>query len=232
MQAAAGLPLLAVLAGCGDAPLSALHPAGPAAAAIATAWWWMAGGAALILLGVLALAAWVLRRGRARLSERGARRLVWGAGVAFPLAVLTLLLAYGLGLGDALLPQAAGHDVYRVEVTGRQWQWEVRYPDAPGGARQSSNEIHVPVGRAIDVHVSAADVIHSFWVPRLGGKIDAIPGRENTVRLRADAPGVYEGLCAEFCGLGHAGMRMRVVAHDDAALAARLRTLAIAQEAP
>lgn len=232
MQAAAGLPLFAGLAGCGDAPLSALHPAGPAAAAIAAAWWWMAGGAAVILLGVLALAAWVLRRGRARVSERGARRLVWGAGVAFPLAALTLLLAYGLSLGDDLLPHAAGQDVYRVEVTGRQWQWEVRYPDAPEGARQSLNEIHVPAGRAIDVQVIAADVIHSFWVPRLGGKIDAIPGRVNTVRLRADAPGVYEGLCAEFCGLGHSAMRMRVIAHDDDALAARLRTLAAAEQTP
>src|SRR5690606_6054197 len=107
----------------------------------------------------------------------------------------------------------------------RQWQWDVAYPDAPGAAKASVNVLHIPVGRPVDVHVTTADVIHSFWVPRLGGKIDAIPGRTNVVRLQADHAGVFHGVCAEFCGTAHAAMRMQVEAHEDGALADALAAL-------
>ena len=97
----------------------------------------------------------------------------------------------------------------RVDVTARQWAWGLHYP---GSGVRLTNELRVPVGRPVDIHVRSDDVIHSFWVPRLGGKIDAIPGRTNVVRLQADQAGTFRGQCAEFCGLNHAHMVMSVIA--------------------
>lgn len=107
------------------------------------------------------------------------------------------------------LPPAEGKPL-RIDVTGHQWWWEVRYPDSNISLK---NELHIPAGMPIDIHLSTADVIHGFWVPRLGGKLDAIPGRVNVLRLQADEPGVYLGQCSEFCGLHHAVMKFTVKAH-------------------
>jgi cytochrome c oxidase subunit 2 len=95
-----------------------------------------------------------------------------------------------------------------VQVIGEQFWWRVVYP---GGA-ETANEIHIPVGRSVRLKVTSNDVIHSFWVPRLMGKIDLIPGKVNTLLLRADEPGVYRGACAEFCGMQHAHMLVHVIA--------------------
>ena len=95
-------------------------------------------------------------------------------------------------------------------MTARQWQWEVSYPDT--GVRLR-DELHIPAGAAVDLHLTSEDVIHSFWVPRLGGKLDMFPGRTNVLRLQADEPGLYYGQCAEFCGTGHAHMKFTVRAH-------------------
>ena len=227
MQAALALAL-AVLgtAGC-SAPLSALDPAGPAAASVARAWWLMAAAAGVILMGVTLLAAYAVWRRSDPIDERRGRRVILVGGVVFPLAVLAALLAYGLTMGHGLLPHQEDGEVYRVDVTARQWQWDVAYPDAPASPRMSVNELHIPAGRPVDVHVTTADVIHSFWVPRLGGKIDALPGRTNVVRLRADRPGVFRGVCAEFCGTAHAAMFMQVHAHEDGELARRLASLPV-----
>ena len=97
----------------------------------------------------------------------------------------------------------------RVDVTARQWAWSLHYP---GSGVRLQNELRMPVGQPVDIHVGSDDVIHSFWVPRLGGKIDAIPGRINVVRLQADQPGTFRGQCAEFCGLHHAHMVMAEIA--------------------
>jgi len=97
-------------------------------------------------------------------------------------------------------------------VVGHQWWWEVRYP-ASGAV--TANEIHIPIGRKLRVRVEAADVIHSFWVPQLGPKMDMIPGRHNFVWLQADRAGTYEGACSEFCGAQHAWMRFIVVAEPE-----------------
>jgi cytochrome c oxidase subunit 2 len=104
-------------------------------------------------------------------------------------------------------------DAIRVTVTGQQWFWHVDYPDL--GIR-TANEIHVPVGRAVEVSLHAADVIHAFWVPRLGGKRDVMPGRTNRQVFTVDKPGLYHGQCAEFCGTSHALMRFDLVAEDPA----------------
>ena len=107
-----------------------------------------------------------------------------------------------------------------VEAVPRQWHWTFRYP----GGQQTVDLLHLPAGRPVDVRVTGTDVIHSFWVPRLGGKVDAIPGHVNVLRLQADRAGSFGGVCAEFCGVGHTDMRFTALAHEapdfDAALAA------------
>ncbi len=100
-----------------------------------------------------------------------------------------------------------------MEVIAHKWWWEFRYPVTSSATRFSTAyELHVPVGRAVALKLIARDVIHSFWVPSLTRKRDAIPGKDTVLVLRADKAGVYEGQCAEFCGTEHANMRFHVVA--------------------
>jgi cytochrome c oxidase subunit 2 len=96
-----------------------------------------------------------------------------------------------------------------IEVIGHQWWWEIHYSNQNF---DTANEIHIPVGQPVTVHVTSADVVHSFWVPELHGKIDLIPGQTNTISLEADQAGVYRGQCAEFCGAQHAHMAILVIA--------------------
>lgn len=211
-----------LLAGCSvSGPLSALDPAGPGAAPIAQVWWVMFAGAMLLLVMMTALGLYAALRRRAGPPRVSTRALLVGGGLALPVVVLSALLAWGVASGHALLPLATREPVFVVEVTGQQWLWTANYPAHPDAATEP-NRIDVPAGVPVDVHVRTRDVIHGFWVPRLGGKIDAIPGRVNVLRLRADAPGVYRGVCAEFCGSGHPAMNFTVHAHAPEALALRL----------
>ncbi len=203
------VPALAACAG----PQSMLDPAGPAARDVAALWWGMFAVAVVVLLGVTAT--WLVGMGRrpptlddAR-EQRVVRRWIVLGGVLLPSACIAVLLAFGITAGHRMLPlPLAGEAPLRVDVTARQWRWEVRY----GGGAPLINELRLPAGRPVDVHVQSLDVIHSFWVPRLGGKIDAIPGRTNVVRLQADEAGEYRGQCAEFCGTRHALMVLHVTA--------------------
>lgn len=201
-------------------PPPALDPAGPFAAPVNTlSWVLFVGGGAVLALVVVALAVALLgpRRWRRRL---GGTWLVWTGGLAFPVVVLSALLIYGLSL-NSRLSEAPRPGEMRVRVTGEMWWWRVAYLDSQGReALQDANEVHIPVGRPVVFELDSADVIHSFWVPRLGGKKDMIPGRRNILRLQADAPGVYAGQCAEFCGGPHALMGFVVVAHEPAAFEA------------
>jgi cytochrome c oxidase subunit II len=203
-----------LLAGCGG-PYSTLDPAGPAAAAVAMLWWGMFAFFSLVLLALLGLWLFAMRREPGLIGKREVRRIhvrcLIGGGLILPLASIAVLLGVGIPLGHHMLPLAVdGGRVLRIDVKARQWWWEIRYPDT--GVRLV-NELHIPAGVPVNVHLTSADVIHSFWVPRLGGKLDAIPGRSNVLRLQADAPGTYLGQCAEFCGLGHAHMQFSVHAH-------------------
>ncbi|HUG15422.1 MAG TPA: cytochrome c oxidase subunit II [Thermomicrobiales bacterium] len=104
------------------------------------------------------------------------------------------------------------HDnTIKVDIVGHQFYFEFRYPELEVS---STNTLHIPAGAMIDINLQSADVIHSFWVPRLAGKTDNVPGRTNYMWLIADEPGTYAGQCAEFCGLGHALMRFQVIAHE------------------
>lgn len=196
------------LAGC-EGRLSAVHPAGPVAAAIAELWWVMLAGAALIFLFVMALLAAAFRAG----GEGRARSGVWmvGLGLAFPVTVLAALLIWGLLLGERhLVPRDDGTPL--VEAEARQWAWTFRYPGT--GRGPTEDLLFIPAGRPVDVAITSVDVIHSFWVPRLAGKLDAIPGHRNVLRLEADAPGDYSGVSAEFSGPGYAGHHFTVRALD------------------
>jgi len=205
---------LAALGGC-SGPLSTVDPAGPAARSIATLWWAMLAGSVGICAIVAALVALAWRR-RTPEPATAANERFWiaGMGVVFPVGILLVLLGFGLWIGERLLPRATG-DVVTVQAEARRWSWTFSYADAPG--RATDGVLHIPAGRPVDVAITTADVIHSFWVPRLAGKLDAIPGRVNVLRIEADRPGTYAGRSAEFSGPGYDAHGFTVVAHDDEA---------------
>jgi cytochrome c oxidase subunit 2 len=188
---------------------SVLHPAGADAAIIKQFAWVLFGAGALIFVAVMALLALSLRR-----HARPLRPGLWiaGAGIVFPIVVLTGLLGWSTWRSAQLAPQVS-NGAMTISVTGRMWWWDVRYRDPAGGREiATANEIRIPVGRTVYLGLNAADVIHSLWVPALAGKRDMIPGRVTGLTLRADKPGVYRGQCAEYCGIQHAHMALQVVA--------------------
>ncbi|KGF80315.1 cytochrome C oxidase subunit II [Massilia sp. JS1662] len=188
---------------------SVLHPAGADAAVVQQFAWVLFGAGTVIFVAVMALMALSLRD-----NARPLRPGLWiaGAGVAFPVFVLSALLTWSTWRSAQLVPQSS-QAALSISVTARMWWWEVRYRD-PAGGREivTANEIHIPVGQTVYVGLNAADVIHSLWVPALSGKRDMIPGRVTGLTLRADRAGVYRGQCAEFCGAQHANMALHVVA--------------------
>ena len=198
-----------IVGGCGG-PLSTLDVAGPAAGHIATLWWVMLGGSALLTLLTLGLLALAFRRGPR--GARNSRLWIGWLGLAMPSVILIALLGYALMLGERTIARPSS-DVVTVEATGHQWYWTFRQPGA-NGTIATRDILHIPAGQPVDVRIASADVIHSFWVPRLGGKMDAIPGLTNILRIEASDPGLFEGQCAEFCGLNHTANRFQVMAHD------------------
>jgi cytochrome c oxidase subunit 2 len=159
---------------------------------------------------VVVVALWLIAirsRDGARPDQR-ARRWIIGGGVLLPAAATALILAFGIPAG-ARMGAVAGDDALVVEVTGQQWWWRVRYPAA---GIETANQLVIPAGRPVHIHARSGDVIHAFWVPRLGGKIDMIPGRRNVIQIEADEAGSYRGQCAEFCGAQHARMVLSVEA--------------------
>jgi cytochrome c oxidase subunit 2 len=199
-----------VLASC-DGPQSALAPAGRGAERIADLFWWMAAGAGIIWLAVVSLAIYTLRRPESH-RHRRASILIIGGGAALPTVVLAGLLAYGLALMPALLAPAPEGSL-KIAVSGEQWWWRVRYLTAGSNdvAVELANEIRLPVGEHVEFHLKSPDVIHSFWIPSIGGKIDMIPGRLNRLTLEPTQTGVFRGVCAEYCGTSHALMSFYVI---------------------
>ncbi|MET0905729.1 MAG: cytochrome c oxidase subunit II [Tardiphaga sp.] len=199
------------MSGC-SGPFSTLDPAGASAHAIAELWWVMLIGAAVLFALVMGLLLWTFlkRPGGAAASPK-----LWlvGGGLVLPAVVLTPLLIYALFTGERLLAHPGADNVLRIDAVAKQWQWTFNYPDAADGQRVSVNALHIPAGRPVDIRVTSSDVIHSFWVPRLGGKIDAIPGHTNVIRISASQPGTFRGVSAEFSGTGYTDMEFSVVAH-------------------
>ena len=196
---------------------SALHPAGPGAASVSDLWWlmfWTCTAVYVLVMGALALA--VLHRRRRRRdapSERTLLRSVVAASAA------TLVILFGLLFASVVTGRAIASlgsaDAVTVEVTGNQWWWDVEYLHPNPSLRvRTANELHLPVGRPVRIQLKSNDVIHSFWVPNLHGKMDLIPGRQTVLWLQADRAGVYRGQCAEYCGLQHAHMAFHVIAES------------------
>jgi cytochrome c oxidase subunit 2 len=201
---------LLALAGCQDVQVqSTLKPAGPPAERIAELWWIMLiiAVTVFVIVLILLLIAIFKRRQAAETSAPGGVTFIILGGIAIPAVILIGLLVYTLGVVAALEPPS--EDALTVEVIGHQWWWEVRYP---GREFVTANQIHVPAGERVRLELTSADVIHSFWVPQLNGKIDLIPGQWNTFWIEATEPGIYRGQCAEYCGTQHAKMALLVVA--------------------
>lgn len=212
------------------APLqSVLHPAGPDALIMSQmAWIVMLGGAA-IFFGVMLVLLLALRG-----PGKPVRPLRWllGAGVVMPLLVLSALLAWSTWRSAGLAQPSSLHDL-KIAVNARMWWWQVAYADPAGGPDiVLANEIRLPQGRDAYLGLGSADVIHSFWVPALAGKIDMLPGRLHGLTLRADQAGIYRGQCAEYCGEQHARMALHVVVMAPADFDAWLKRQALPATAP
>lgn len=187
---------------------SVLQPAGIEAALLSEMSGVLIAGAAAIFVLVAALLAWAVHR-----RGRPAPNTAWwvlGGGLAFPVLTLTALLVYS-GLRTVQLQRAPDAAPLVVSVTGRLWWWEVRYLGADGHELRLANELRLPLGRPARIGLQSQDVIHSFWVPALGGKVDLVPGRVNQLRITPTQPGLQRGQCAEYCGLQHARMALHVV---------------------
>lgn len=201
--------------------LASLDPRGPAASEIASLWWvLLALGAAVFVLFLVLLIRGLSRSEVDRADQADSVRWLLGGGVVLPLVVLTVVFALTLVAMNAL-PATGNPDRLTIEITGYQWWWDVEYPDH--GIR-SANEIYVPVSEEVELHLLAADVIHSFWVPALAGKTDLLPDGPTSMVIEAAEVGTYRGVCAEFCGLQHANMAFTVVAVSGAEFATWVET--------
>jgi cytochrome c oxidase subunit II len=206
---------------------SALDPAGPGAARIGDLWWLMLFVCAAVLAAVMAALLWAIARSGAPITdatsgtthpdprrERGKAQVV-GAASVVTVAILFVFVVTSHWIGRELVAEPT-RPALSIDVTGQRWWWDVRYHDAvPSREFSTANEIHIPVGRPVELTLRSLDVIHSFWVPNLHGKKDLIPGQVNTLRLQADRPGVFRGQCAEFCGFQHANMALYVIAEPE-----------------
>lgn len=201
-----------VVSGCGGEQ-SALRGDGTRAEAINenTLVLTVLGGAVWVIVVVAVLVA-AFRRNREKPSvvDRRGIATVLVAGVILPAVIIVVVTAHSIGVLNRIDPRDADNPLV-VEVVGKQFWWEIRYPDEEV---VTANEVHIPTGQRVRLNLEAGDVIHSFWVPALTGKMDLIPGETNQTWIETDNPGMYWGQCAEYCGIQHARMRLIVVAHE------------------
>ena len=199
------------LAACSGST-DALDAHGSESRHIAGLWWLMFGLAAgvyVVVGGFIVLAAVRGRRGKPFGSRISPSMFIVVGGLVVPTLILLVLAVVTVTTTDAL--RKPSHDALRVEVQGERWWWEVRYP---GRQIVTANEVRVPVGQPVEIGLVSDNVIHSFWVPELAGKVDTIPGQRNVLRFTAEKAGTYLGVCAEFCGIQHAHMGFRVIAQS------------------
>jgi cytochrome c oxidase subunit 2 len=187
---------------------------------------------ALVFALVLGLVLYVVVRYRQRPGQGEPRQVSSNTKLEIAWTVAPTVLLAGVFVASFITMRSVDPPANRqpdIIVTGHQWWWQVEYPKS---GVVTANEIHVPTGRQLLFQLNAADVIHDFWVPQMGPKRDMIPGKPNYIWLAADKPGVYSGACAEFCGLQHAWMLIRVVAQPPAEFDAWLRQEQTAAAAP
>lgn len=205
-------------------PMSYLHTFGPAGYPVTALGWGLGiiSVSVVVIIGLLLLCA-IFRRRDTRVASdanalavpRDAGGMAWiYIGVAISTVVLLASMIWTLVV-TAVVAHPSSKPALTIQVSASQWWWALRY-DTPLPSRTftSANEIHIPVGQPVRFEVTSTDVIHSFWIPKLGGKIDVIPGQTNVAWLQADQAGTYYGQCAVFCGTEHARMALRVIAQQ------------------
>jgi cytochrome c oxidase subunit II len=224
------LVVAVVAAGCGGKSPSMLKTHGSEASRIAGIWWLMFGLGAAVYAVVAFFIVWAIVRGR-RGGDREGRVadnmwIVWG-GVVVPVVILGVLAVVTVQATAELRRPEAG--ALQVEVVGKRWWWQVDYP---GTSVTTANEIRLPAGRPVEIGLDSDNVIHSFWVPQLAGKVDMIPGQHNVLRFTPRTPGTYIGECAEFCGIEHARMDFVVIVQTTTDFERWMARRAIAPSAP
>lgn len=213
----------ALLAACGSlgGDQNTLNPSGDVADRQATLLWVVVVPAGVVMALVFAVLVYAMVRFRRRSDDEPPPEQVHGnMRLELTWTILPTLLLIGLAVptidGIIDLGRAASDDALHVRVVAFQWDWRFEYIDPEfadeNGEPLTSEELYVPVDREVGVDLDSLDVIHSFWIPKLAGKQDIIPGRTNHMWFNATEPGTYAGQCAEFCGIGHAAMRMTVIA--------------------
>jgi cytochrome c oxidase subunit II len=213
----------ALLCAC-SGPQDYMQGANPAAREIASFGWW-----ALLSFSVAAAIVWAILvrialryddsnfATHAPAEEARGRPWILIGGLGIPGVVFLAFFVMMFGPMKASPAHQQANQPADIRVVGRQWWFEAEYRgERPDLAVRVPTELHIPVGKPIDIELETRDVIHSFWIPKLHGKVDLVPGRINRVRLMADEPGVYRGECAEFCGVQHAHMRIEIVAEQPA----------------
>ena len=221
-RAAVTAALLGLLTtGCESAPYSIFRPGGQEAQVLAWIGWGLVGLTVTATVVVFGLFLYAALRKKGSLEEHEPIDIDHGkswiliGGVAISGGILVILFFVTV-FALRWIPGEVAEPDLEIQVTGHQWWWEVDYLyDELPDRFSTANEIHIPVGRKVMIHLQSADVIHSFWVPRLHGKTDAIPGHTNHLLVEAEEPGIYWGECAEFCGVQHAHMRFTVVAEPE-----------------
>jgi cytochrome c oxidase subunit 2 len=232
------LPALRALAAV-DGPMGYLQTFGKSADPVTTLNFGLLAISALVMLIVsgLLLAGMLRKRAPAPPDSNGMPPVLSDAGGASWIYIgtgISALVLLGATVWILLVLSAVAAPAKKpgltIEVSGRQWWWELRYQGQgqgqgadPAQTLVGANEIHIPVGEPVHLRLIAGDVIHSFWIPKLGGKTDMIPGQVNYAWLQADQPGVYRGQCGEFCGAQHAHMALYVVAQERPAFDAWMR---------
>ncbi len=218
---------------CSEAP-SMMRPASRPAHTLAVLGWWLLGIslAVVVVIGVLELIPALRHRGGTLADTplvNTPPRTRWiVVGLALTGATLLGTFAYSMLVLDATVSPRE-RPALTIEIVGHRWWWEARYPRTRSSESfATANELHIPVGVPVRLEVSSADVIHSFWVPRLHGKIDLVPGVRNRFWIRADSAGRYRGQCAEYCGVQHTNMALYVTAES----AGRFREWLAAQSRP
>ncbi|MCB1883277.1 MAG: c-type cytochrome [Geminicoccaceae bacterium] len=188
-----------------EGPQSALDPGGHGAAQLAGLFWVMLAAAGVLWVVVVAIAVVAVRLRPGEHRRRTATFLMLGGGVVVPTVLLAALLWHGLGLMRDLR-QPADPAAVAVRVDGELWWWRITYLFPDGSTVESANEVRLPVGERVRLDLASQNVIHSFWLPSIGGKMDLIPGRTNELVLEPTKAGDYRGQCAEYCGPAHALM--------------------------
>ena len=219
---------LALGTACTSAPMNYMVSHGPVAGSERSLGWWLVivSAAVVVVITVLVVAGALHRPAErsgtelARTAGRSGLAWIYFGGLIIPAVILIVSFALTLGTLHATT-RPPTDPAATIQIIGRRWWWEVRYVDPrdPTSTIITANEIHVPVGKPVRLEITSADVIHSFWIPQLAGKTDAIPGETNVAWLQADTAGIYRGQCTEYCGLQHANMAAFVIADSPEAFA-------------